>query len=68
MFVMKADANPKELLTVQEQRFYAFWKKNRKLSQSEMARRMGVHRQRISQLLERLRQKKYLPIGNGGQQ
>jgi biotin operon repressor len=48
-----------DLLTIQEQRFYAFWRQvaRYKLPQAELARRFDVSRQRVYQLMERLKAK-----------
>jgi hypothetical protein len=55
--------NGKQLLTVREQEFFAFWKKLKRPlpSQVEMARRMGFKdRQRVHQLIARLKDKGWI--------
>jgi DNA-binding MarR family transcriptional regulator len=52
----------KQLLTVREQEFYEFWRKlrNPKPIKAEMARRFGVDRQRVQQLMDRLKKKNWI--------
>lgn len=51
----------KPLLTIREQEFYALLCTYREMPrQCDLARKMGIQRQRVHQLVERLRDKGYL--------
>jgi Mn-dependent DtxR family transcriptional regulator len=54
----------KQLLTVREQQFYEFWRKlkNPKPRKAEMARLLGIERQRVQQLMDRLQKNNWIPV------